>query len=317
MKTKSGFGAIFCSLALSAFAHAETTLTSGQEYADLCQARGVPLPPPWGSPSWIYNGSLAPYELLAGAGIGPAHVHYYVSTSPSGLCMALPRGDMGQPVSTFGVICQGDTGYACFWDDANQQIPWATATSQIPIVSGAADAKWWGGARLETEDGGMCADCHRGENAFVVLPGSPLDLSPLGIAQNRGGWYRPIVSVNWLENAGPASSPAANDPGINPMEACTSCHSAGAQAGRFPVVGRIRADTTSRYCEQIISPLRTSARMPPFGATTTASHNIQWDILESQCDFPPSGNPLWPHLLDIPFSYHYTLPPWLLTALLM
>jgi hypothetical protein len=165
----------------STAAYAEVTTASGAAYASLCQSRGVPLPPTWGTSAWKFNGALTDAQefILAQK---KAHVYYYQSTSPAGLCMALPRsspglGKVGQ--ASFGVICQGSNGKVCFWDNADE-VPWNDAngntvlSAQVVITSTSAGSipnppVWIGGAALANHNGGMCSDCHAGENPFTFI----------------------------------------------------------------------------------------------------------------------------------------------------
>src|SRR5688500_18412636 len=52
---------LLCLIALllaSPSAHAIPTEVGGQQYVDECKAAGVPEPPPWTSPKWIFRGAM-------------------------------------------------------------------------------------------------------------------------------------------------------------------------------------------------------------------------------------------------------------------
>ena len=97
-------------------ATAMPTDKGGAEYTTECAMNGVPLPPDWGSGQWVYNGDVE--EPLIAKGL-KAKVYYYRSSSPAGLCFALPRVIKGTTeAEALAVICQGKvSGKVCFWDN--------------------------------------------------------------------------------------------------------------------------------------------------------------------------------------------------------
>ncbi len=169
------------------------TTNSGQAYINECTAAGVPIPPPinvldpagltgWKSQGFIPTGD----QFIVGT---PAEVRTYRSTSPEGMCYSLPRYT-DSSLSTFaldGVICMGkQTSKVCFWD--NQWTNPVTglveafdipATTQIPIgVPTTAGGKYQaGGKEIEFGPGGVCTDCHAGENPYIIHPQSNLATS--------------------------------------------------------------------------------------------------------------------------------------------
>jgi len=73
-----------------------------------------------------------------------------------------------------------------FWDNA-RDVSWSpsngtsvsSAGAVIASASGTGlDGTFIGGAALAAHPGGVCTDCHAGENAFVVHPFTALDLGP-------------------------------------------------------------------------------------------------------------------------------------------
>lgn len=174
------------------------TNLSGQAYINECRAQGVPVPPDWGSNLWVSRGTLDKKFIVK---LNEAEVFTYESTTPRGICVALPRYPAGSAtVGAFalGIICQGnDSNKACFWDSAEYaNIP--LSGNVTPIVSPSFN----GGAALYGKGGGVCSDCHAGQNAFVVHPGSPL---ALGSGLKARGWVKPLVHPGWPQNPGPTT----------------------------------------------------------------------------------------------------------------
>jgi hypothetical protein len=205
---------------------------SGSRYASECTAAGVPNPPTWGSSQWVRKGELTPNFLG-----GYAEVYTYTSTSPAGVCIALPRrgSSSDSSYSVLGIICQGnDTSRSCFWDsNTNTTI---NVGERVSIPGTGANPKIIGGTALIANDQGECTDCHAGENAFVVHPGSFLDLGSSLIAKN---WVRPLIDERWNQNVGPGSEMDAAG------AACSGCHNKG-EGRRFP-----RLEDLSMYCGSV------------------------------------------------------------------
>ncbi len=233
---------------------------SGVAYRQLCSDHGVPLPPDFGPTSlWLPravsgnpDGIIEGNDLFIVRGMR-AQVLTYTSTSPAGLCVALPRFDASDTVSLDGVICLGqsdplDAGgraKACFWD--NQ-----TATGAgFTFLRGTSQAisQWAGGAGLVGGSGGVCTDCHAGENPFIVH--GPV-LGSLGAMASSPNWHEPIVGGTWPQNPGPMNSPPS----------CTACHGsagAGGFAGRLPHL----STTLGGYCNAVLRSALGANLLPP------------------------------------------------------
>ncbi len=134
-------------------------------YAQECRERGVPVPPDWAESgtAWQRQGSLTTNLLDPG---GYAEVWTYHDPAVAGGCIALPRGSGGAG-SPAGIICQGASGYACFWDNI-------AATDPLESFLG------WRGRTLvisELKNGSNlnrpCTSCHRGNNVFNISPDDP------------------------------------------------------------------------------------------------------------------------------------------------
>ena len=114
---KSGFGPDNISV-LSA------TVNFGQAYNEECKNNGVPFPPPIGSPLWTSQGLIPSNELFISNTV--VEVLTFKSTSPEGMCVALPRSNdpTGNQIVLDGIICLGKApspisgkSTACFWDN--------------------------------------------------------------------------------------------------------------------------------------------------------------------------------------------------------
>ena len=116
-----GFGASAPAKPLSA------TTNSGLAYINECRSHGVPIPPPIGDPRWVSRGFIPKSQLFLKN--ESVEVQTFTSTSPQGLCIALPRSNDTNPadgvtVALDGVICLGKRpsplsgkSTACFWDN--------------------------------------------------------------------------------------------------------------------------------------------------------------------------------------------------------
>lgn len=270
-------------------ARAEATTLSGADYAALCESRGVPLPPQWGSSAWDFRGTLNDnQEFILGARV--AHVYTYENAS--GICFALPRvasalDRVGR--ASFGVICQGTSGKVCFWDNTSA-VDWdarngTTVYSERKHIASTdaalLDGTFIGGADLVAHIGGECTDCHSGKNPFIIHPGSALDIGPA--VNGSGVWYEPIVSGLWLQNPGPGS-PLANVP-LGPGDSsCLTCHTGSiVSAGRFPTL----TDEHSGFCRTVLQISRERGMMP-----NSSSYATHWNALEAACEnAPPPPDP--------------------------
>lgn len=134
-------------------------------YAQECRERGVPVPPDWAESgtAWQRQGTLTSNLLQPGQ---HAEVWTYQDPAIPGGCIALPRGS-GDPGSPAGIICQGATGYACFWDNILASEPmerfmgWRGRTLVISELKN--------GSNLDSP----CTTCHRGNNVFNISPDDP------------------------------------------------------------------------------------------------------------------------------------------------
>jgi hypothetical protein len=144
------------------------------DYMAFCRKNRVPIPPDWAEKGteWVLQGNLN--DRYGGTNLlvpgEDAFVWTWSDPVRKGAAIALPRGD-GRPGSLAGIISQSAiTGYACFWDNMppNDQrrgiLGWRGQTLRI---SQLAD-----GSNL-TGVTGICTECHRGNNVFIISPDDP------------------------------------------------------------------------------------------------------------------------------------------------
>lgn len=273
------------------------TTNSGQPYIDECSANQVPIPPSIGVlddanalTGWKRLGFIPLPQFIVNT---PAQVRVYHSTSPEGMCVALPRYTDASltEVMLDGVICLSQvTSKVCFWDNqmmgsgfnfgANDVIPIGVPS----MVGGRYQA---GGAEIEFGSGGVCTDCHAGENPYIVHPNADLgggvlmgDLGVFGpddlhFAPNR---YDPIVGGTWPQND--KSMTAAYVPAQ-----CRACHVQG-DAGRFP---HLSTDYNGGYCTNVLFKA-IEATMPP-GAPGTLKNDPDVIAFKNWCGVAPTSGP--------------------------
>jgi hypothetical protein len=279
-------------LILARVTEAKTTANSGIDYANECKLAGVPAPPNWGdTQKWQRRGgptgTLTPtllfYNIAFGHTRPDTRVYLYqtdgsetpvqVPPQPAGFCVALGRGTTNDDeAELLGVICQGETGdKVCFWDAAAWTL-WSPSPT-IPITTGTA---FHGGAALYGKTkGGVCTQCHTGQNMFIVLPGTLLDIrKPDGssLYNKNGVWPDPIVPNGWPQNVGPGPAQPAS---------CSGCHVAtpqgGNTAGRFPWL----SSETGNWCGDVLRNAVERGFMP--GGLTGPGYLA----LKYECSQPP------------------------------
>lgn len=213
------------------------TEAAGREYIKECQKAQVPTPPQWRGGGWTHVGDLTTNFLGFGS---PTEVWRADSTTPKGLCVALPRFANSSTINALGVICLGtESSNACFYDA--KDVPAGDKMNPEDFVSGA---DLWNG---------VCTDCHAGENPYIVHPGSPLDMWPANKPQT---WYKPLIKPSWPQNPGPFGL-LAQVP-INPLPpdndgSCLTCHKQGSN-GRFPDILALNTwkGGESDYCRVVL-----------------------------------------------------------------
>lgn len=256
------------------------TSAGGQAYRDLCRNNGVPIPPNWGTAGWISRGTLNPDPDGAGPLNGDvfiiagseAEVFTFQSSSPEGMCIALPRSAPGSnTIPTLGIICQGkQSSKACFWDNQSNGSTFSLQKGEVRPFADFA-----GGADLVGNVGGVCTECHTGENAYNIHPGTALGRPALdGLPLFPDNWHEPIVQSGWPQNPGPATAPSA----------CAGCHSAGGSGGRLPAV----STELRGYCNSVLE--KAVERTMPLGAPGSLQSDPGVRAFQAMCNEPPRPN---------------------------
>jgi hypothetical protein len=282
------------------------TTNEGQAYINECSAAGVPIPPPigqldpagltgWRSLGFIPDGE----QFIVGT---PAEVRVYQSEAPEGVCIALPRYVDGtlDEVTLDGVICLGKaSSKVCFWDnqmDGNDfNFPsGAIIPIGVPDLSINPDGLYQGGgAEIEFGSGGVCTDCHAGQNPYIIHPYSDLDPTsgtllmgdlgkpPLSLPMFSTSRYDPLVGASWPQNQ------LSHSPALVPA-ACKICHVAGGQGGAFPHLSS-ELNGPVGYCKTILTQA-IERTMPPSAPGSLKNDQSILDFL-AWCGSPASAGP--------------------------
>ncbi len=274
------------------------TTNDGLAYINECISHDVPIPPsigvldPAGTAGWKSLGFIPTGDqFIVGT---PAEVRSFESAD--GMCIALPRYTNGTLSTVFldGVICLSQiTSKVCIWDNQMSGTGFNFASGdQIPI--GVADLGvdpsgryQGGGAELEFGSGGVCTDCHAGENPYIVHPNSNLgggllfgniDNAPTNLPTFGPNRYDPIVAGSWAQN-----QLSQTDPFV--PSACVGCHTLGGVAGRFPHL----SDELPDYCNVILAQAITDT-MPP-GSPGSAVGTTELNDFLAWCGEDPTAGP--------------------------
>jgi hypothetical protein len=258
------------------------TTKSGTDYIAECQAAGVPVPTMVNDGTWENHGILS-NEFIETSLF--AEVWSWVSSSPRGICLSLPRhtAEVGGLTKITGVICMGiESSKVCYFDspgDVYFEGGWTRGPHPMSdFVAGAA---------LATNGGGECTDCHAGENPFIVHPDEPAFRD---FAADRSidlrfpdEWPEPIVVADWPMNPGPIESLGAVPGG---ERGCTTagCHVRGPGSGRLPMGSM---DELTSWCYTILPTALSRPTMPPAGAP--GNYTAHRTVLNRLCQTPRSG----------------------------
>lgn len=265
------------------------TTNSGAAYVAECREAGVPVPDAMFSSEWTFKDSFDK-EFISES--STAELHLYESTSPAGICLALPRyPGGGDEASLLGIICLGtQSNKSCFFDNPRGE----TFTRDVEV----SIDEFVGGTALVANGQGTCTDCHAGENPYVVHPEKS---AFAGLAPLPGGWPDPLVDASWPQNPGPTNLLDA----VSSTGRCDSCHRVGS-AGRFAEF----SNELSGYCGTVFGTAVTEAvyggsapdaskrTMPPFGADKS-SYMAHIDAIKAACNNPPTGGGV---VVDVDFD---------------
>ena len=198
-----------------------------------------------------------------------AKVFTFQSTSPEGMCIALPRSS-GNTIKLLGIICLGkQTSKACFWDNQRNKINYDIQKGDVKPLSEFA-----GGVELKDGTGGVCTECHAGENPYVIHPKTSLGVPALaGLPLFADRWYEPLVTPEWSQNPGP----------LNLAGACAACHTKGGPGGRFPEL----SFDLHEYCNTVLRQA-IKRTMPP-GAPGSLAGDPHPKSLLAMCEPPVEG----------------------------
>jgi hypothetical protein len=275
------------------------TTNLGQAYINECMAARVPIPPtigildPAGTAGWKSQGFIPQADqFIVGS---PAEVRTYLSTSPAGMCYALPRysGTAKTTVAIDGVICLShETSKTCFWDNQMMGSGFSYSTgAHIPIgvantAIDPAGRYQAGGFELLGGSGGVCTDCHAGENPYITHPKSDLGggilWETLRTVQNLPTFapnrYDPLVAAAWPQND--LSQAGSTVPGV-----CSGCHFKGS-AGRFPHL----SNQLPSYCGTILPQAYMRTMPPPPPAGNPGSQSAAGSAFQSAwCNAAPNA----------------------------
>ncbi len=256
-----------------------STAADGPAYRAECAANGVPIPPDIGTPDttagntvgWQSRGMIPRGELFIVPTID-AEVMTWHSTSPEGMCVALPRYDSADNVVQLdGIICMGKVSKkVCFWDNEkfgtiNSFPLYSSGTTRtiVPFTDFGGGSEI---AKINGGNGGQCSACHAGENPYIVHGTALYSMMSAGLPTMPDDWHDPIVPVDtpaWPENPGPMNSPGS----------CNGCHgvwNARQYAGRLPHVsnGLFDGILGGTYCNAVLRP-SLGARDPSGSAVPT------------------------------------------------
>lgn len=248
-----------------------TTTLGGKAYVEECRSNGVPVPQAMFSDEWVDKGTFDK-EFISEANTAELWMHS--SSSPKGVCLALPRYPGGSDFAELlGIICLGtESNKACFFDNPNGKFFKRGVRVGIEEFVGGVD--------LVANAQGICSDCHAGENPFNVHPEKP---PFVGFSALPNAWPDYLVSATWPQNPGPSTLLDA----IPSTGRCDNCHRVGS-AGRFPDV----STELSGYCGTVLKTAigendPTKRTMPPFGLDKTL-YGSHIEALKTACAAPPS-----------------------------
>jgi hypothetical protein len=275
------------------------TINTGQAYIDECVSAGVPIPPPIGEldpaglTGWRSMGFIPSDQVFIEG--TPAEVRVFQSSSPEGMCIALPRytDETLSTVYLDGVICLGKaSSKVCFWDNQKNDMGFSFPSGDkipigVPDLSVDPNGRFQaGGFELEGGSGGVCTDCHAGQNPYIIHPKldlgggllmEELNIPPLNLPTFSASRYDPLVAASWPQNQ------LSHSPALVPA-ACVGCHNAGGTAGAFPHL----SSELGQYCGILAQAI---ARTMPPGNPGGLVNDPTVRAFQDWCNVPASAGP--------------------------
>ena len=237
-------------------------------YMRRCAKSGVPIPPDW-SPTnpggWVLHGNLKNGINVLDPG-NDAYVWTFADPVFRGACIALPRGGGGARGGIAGIICQSaTTGRACFWDSRKRDDN--NPTSEQPLLDwsqGLKTGELKDGSNLTEQSSGVCPQCHRGDNVFIIAPDDPTWANVL-----RNSPLAPTFSTK-IETS---SDVTEGNPRYVPLTSVTSGGRVGWDNPKSApgCAGACHESLTLPFTTSSLNTLRAS--MPPACATNGAVQN--------------------------------------------
>jgi hypothetical protein len=285
---------------------ARTTYNGGQKYIDECAAAGVPIPPPVFSTEWQNLMRFDGDEVISLNRI-PELWKWEAAPGAAnpGICLALPRYRVvttpGMPdrevIRLLGVICMGTRPArppVCFWDNPHPGewepggVPGRPAQRALSEFVSGFDL----GIEPQLGVGGVCTDCHAGENPFVVHPEVPAFATVTG--KFGSDLYEPIVHPNWPQNRD-TTRVLDRTPETSPRT-CTTCHNRAGAGRRFPNVSK----ELPGYCDFVLGGVAfddwttavdeaVNRTMPMTGFGPHTDYREDLDDLKTACGQEPIG----------------------------
>lgn len=245
-------------------------------YGLICSINKVPTPPDWGSSGWTRKTDGAtttiPYSKLYILNTSNYSTEVWTSgdSTTDGGCLALPRTNTTTGSITLGVICQrASTGKACFYDNRPHEGGSTFTAAQMAGTKKKISKDWVNGYDSALSGGGICTDCHRGENAFILHNQTLLSNSPaMPFETDAAVWYKMLNSLGW-------SNPPKTS--FSTSGGCTSCHE----------IGSTTDARKGSYCD--ILRLAAEAEMPSTASPATwspssgSAYRAHIDQLKTNC----------------------------------
>ena len=277
------------------------TTNTKAAYTAECTAADVPIPPPINQmaptiPGWKSEGFIPTNkQFIVGT---PAELRSF--ENDKGMCFALPRytDSNKTDVALDGVICLSQiSSKVCVWDNQMGGVGFEfPKDTKIPIGDvdlsvNAAGLYQAGGFELNNGTGGVCTDCHAGENPYVIHPKADLgggvlmgDLPLPTFSPNR---YIPLIPASWPQND--ASQASAFVPPV-----CQGCH-VKAGAGRFPHLSAVYNTPNpplddGGYCQTILAQALVKTMPPPPQTPGSEANTAAVAAFKALCEDPPDSS---------------------------